>query len=843
MSKVFPFIDAPDPRLVRDGYRLLRELRAIDASGRLSKLGKKMARLPVDPRLARILVAASHEACLSEVLVIVSAIAAGDVRDRPHDRQQAADEAHAAFNDKRSDFLSHVKIWQHLDAQLESLSASAFKKYCRANYFNYRRWREWGDIYRQTRLALRELRLEFNSDPADYDAIHRALLSGLLDHLGRRNEDNSYTGSRRREFRIFPGSGLRRKPPKWVAAAEITETSRVYARTIASIDPAWVEDIGAHLIKRQYSEPHWRARAGRGGIFEKLTLNGLTIVERRRTELAPVDPQLARELFIRHALVYDDWRTKLEIIQRNRECIASVHAVEAKTRRRDLLVDEAQIFSFYDARLPPDIVSGAKFEQWLRSLPDSEILRLDRDAIIQRPINDDVEGHYPDTWRQGPLELPLSYCFEPGNEQDGVTLTVPMAVANQVDAAQCEWLVPGLLQEKIEALIRALPKRLRKHFVPAPDFAAAIFEALRGCGGDLRSRIVDRLLAMTGIEVDISHWENPIAQHLRMRFALVDEHGEIIATGRDLEHLRQSAAAQIAAQAPAWQQNDFEREGITQWDFDELPDHVQCEAAGYRIQRFPALVDEGEAVSLRLFDDFEQAQEQSRLGIRRLLFTALKSERRYLDKHLNGANEFCLQLSPICSARELIDDVFLTAIDRIFELDIEFPRDSVAFAECLAQRRDEFVPACQSLAAVLHTSAVRYARIRAQLLGDLELSRIEVARDIEFQLRCMFYPGFIRHTPAQYFEHFPRYLEAIERRLGKVDTAPDKDRHRRAIIEPLLARVFALDAPDPPCPAYLSQYRWLLEEYRVSLFAQELGTAEKVSAGRLDKLWESISRT
>ncbi len=836
----FPFIDAPDARLVRDGYRLLRELQAVDGERRLTRTGRELARLPIDPRLARIVLAAAAEGALSEVLIIVTALAVGDPRERPFDKQQAADEKHARFRDKRSDFAALLSLWRYLDERGEALSQSALRRLCRDEFISFRRFREWRDLQRQLALAAKAAGLVRNTTVADYDAIHRSLLAGLLDHVGFRQERDAYTGSRNRRFFPFPGSDLRAKPPKWIIAAEITETSRVYARTLAGIDPGWIERVGAHLLKRQYSEPHWQRRKARVGGYEKLLLNGLVINPKRLVDYARIDPGAARALFIRHALVLGEWDGVVPAVAQNRALVAEIEDLEARTRRRDLLVSEDELFQFYDARIPAHVNSGAGFLKWVKRLGDTADLELDRAQLLRNNAPDVAPDAFPDRWRHGRVELPLSYRFTPGAHDDGVTLTVPLALLPQIDERRTHWLVPGLLEEKIVALLRALPKQTRKHFIPVPDFARAATEALEPGRGDLYAELTAVLLRMTGKEVPLSLWNEPADEHLRLRFVVTGPGGEVVASGRDLTALRESVEDTLMALPPSPAVDAFERERVDGWDFGELPERLEFAEDGYTIERYPGLVESDDSVALRLFDDPDSAARATRGGIAQLLIRELRDEQRYLTKNLPELQRFCLVFAPLAAAEVLRADLFVTAAERCFLDDAPLPRDRAAFDARLRERRGGYVAVATTLAQQLGAVLGAYAEVRARLNRELPLSCIEAARDIEAQVAALVYPGFLRATPPEWLEQIPRYFAAIMRRLDKLDRAPDRDRARRSEIEPLFARLEDPASLRGRDPARVLQYKWLLEELRVSLFAQELGTREKVSVKRLDTLWREL---
>ena len=832
----FPFIDAPDARLVRDGYRLLEELQAIDRNRRLTSIGRQLARLPIDPRFGRMVLAAAEHGALREVLAIVTALSVRDPRERPYERQQAADEKHERFNDPRSDFITLVNLWNYLEQQHETLSQSRLRKLCQKEFLSYRRWREWRDMHHQLLIAAKQLKLRPNDSPAKYDQLHQSLLYGLLDHIAVKDEKHIYLGCRNRKIAIFPGSGLGTKTPKWLMAAEISQTTKLYARTVSGIQPQWVEHIGAHLLKHHYSEPHWQKKAARVGGFEKLTLYGLVINPRRRINYAAVDPVAAREIFIRFALVYGEWDCKIPVIRDNRRLIEDIESIEARLRQRNLLISDDDLYAFYDRILPPDIHSGAAFNKWFSQQADTERLRLTEDKLWQNgaPDRQRIEA-FPLHWRQDGLRLPLSYHFEPGSEQDGVTLRIPLAVIRQIDKTRCEWLVPGLLEEKILAMIKALPKRLRKHFVPAPDFARAACEAITPFEGSLKRALSTTLQRMTGVAVDEAEWSDALPLHLLMRFEIYGEGRKTLAAGRDLDALRHKLSQAIETRPKRKQVESFERDNVTDWDFGDLPEHIDSEEDGYSIRRFPALSSSAQGVALRLFDTPEEASRAMHAGLRALLRLKLKQQIRYLEQNLPDIQQHCLLFSAIGTCQQLKNDLIDAAIEAAFLADAPVVRSAEAFRDLLSQGQARLVEVANTLAQRLGPILEPVARIRRQLKGNLPLNRIEAAADIRAQLDALIYPGFLLATPFERTADIPRYLAAIEKRLQKLDQSPDKDRMRRIDLEPLQRRYNEWPEEKKQTPDGI-EYRWLLEELRVSLFAQELGVKGKVSPKRLERL-------
>ncbi len=836
----FPFIDMPDARLVRDGYRLLEELQAVDKQHRLTPLGKKLGRLPIDPRFGRMLLAAAEHGATREVLTIVTALTVQDPRERPYEKRQAADEQHSRFKHPKSDFLSLLLLWSYLEERSESLSQNKLRKLCGKEFISYRRWREWRDTHRQVLLACKELKLPLNDKEAAPDSVHQSLLSGLLDHIGEKSEKQEYLGCRGRKFHLFPGSNLAKKPPKWVMAAEITETTKLYARTVASIQPEWVEHQAAHLLSHSYSEPHWVRSKSRVGAYDRLSLYGLVIVPKKPVNYAAIDPVVSREIFIRHALVLGEYKVQHRVLQRNRQLIEDVEALEAKSRRRDILIDEEDLFAFYDDKLPESITSGAAFEAWYKKLPDKNLLQLDPEQLKKddAPLID--AKAFPDTWHHKGLSLPLSYHFEPGADTDGVTLTVPFSILKQIDEGHTQWLVPGLIEEKVQAMIRSLPKAVRKNFVPAPDFAKAALQAMDYGKGRLDESLSAALQKMTGVAVPADAWKRDLEPHLMMRFEVIDPQRKVIASGRHLDALLDYLKnTKVKAPPPPKVQKHFERDNITQWDFGELPATIDCKEAGYTIKRFPALTARKQSLALRLFDTAEEAALAHEEGVRTLLLQQLKHEARYLDKNLPNMAEHCLKYTSIGQCQQLKQDLLLSAIQQIALADRPAPRNPEAFQEALESCRAGLVERATQINALLGPVLDHLHTVQKKLKGNLPLSWIEAASDLKTQLNLLIFKGFLLATPAEQQRELPRYMEGMVKRLDKISNAPDRDRMNRVIIEPLQERYLELPEEKRRHPQ-AQQYRWLLEELRISLFAQELGTKEKVSAKRLDTFWRSI---
>ncbi len=855
----FPFIEPPDRRFITDGYRLLHELHAVDEGNRLTDVGRKLVRLPVDPRIGRMLLAADRERSLKEVLIIASALSIQDPRERPMEAQQQADEAHRRFKDEESDFVAFLNLWDYYHEQARHLSQNKLRKLCHAEFISYIRMREWHDIHGQLMALARELGLKPNPEPAGYDAIHRSLLSGLLSHAALKSEAKEddkkgarkgrrplaeYQGARNVKLAIFPGSGLAKKAPRWIMAAEWVETSRLFGRLAARIDPRWLESLGKHLIKRSYSEPHWEKRPAQVGAFEQVTLYGLIIVARRRVNYGPIDPTLSREIFIREALVNGEYRTRAAFFDHNRRLVAELESQEAKSRRRDILVDEQVLFEFYDARIPQGVYSGHGFERWRKQAEREQpkLLFLSREELIR----DDAEGvdavQFPDHLLVGGAQLPLEYHFEPGHPADGVTVVIPLAVLGQLQPARFEWLVPGLLEEKLIALIKSLPKSLRRNFVPAVNFARAALEVIRPDDVPLGEIFANQLLRMTGVAVSNEAWRlETLPPHLFMNFRVVDEKGRTLEEGRALGQLQRTLAGQVRQKLADKPLSGIEREGIRRWDFEELPESVETESGGLTLRAWPALADRGDSVAIRLFESKAVAERENRAGLRRLFILHAKDKVKYLRRSLPDRQALCLLFAHRGGCDELCDDIIAGAIDRVLFKGGEPPRARPDFEARLSEGRSELVPMAADIAARVKTALEEERAVRRALKGNLDPQTIQAAAEVKAQIEKLVYPGFVADTPAEWLPRLPAYLKAARLRLEKLPRNPARDRQAAQEVAPLVesletrwAAIPETESPDPE----LQRFRWLLEELRVSLFAQELGTVERVSAKRLQRQWK-----
>jgi ATP-dependent helicase HrpA len=858
--EAFPFIDPPDSRLISDGYRTLEELAAIDGDGRLTALGRQLARLPVDPRIGRVLLAAETHNCLREVLVIAAALSVQDPRERPLDQQQSADEIHATFQHPESDFITLLNLWTFLEKERKHLSRNKFQKLCRQHFLSWNRVQEWRDIHTQLREQMREMGHRENAAEGTYEEVHRALLTGLLSFIGLKDEGREYQGARGGRFYIHPSSALFKASPKWIICAERVETTRDYGRIVAKVQPGWIEAAGAHLVKRSWAEPHWQSKAGQVAAFETVTLYGVTLASRRRVNYGPINPAEAREVFLRFGLAEGDFETRAPFWRHNAELIDDIRHLEAKSRRRDILVDEEAIYAFYAERVPSGIYSKPQFERWLRKAThrDPKLLHMRMADVVRRDTAEITAQRFPDSLRVGATDLPLEYQFEPGQAADGVTLVVPRPLVNQVSSERLEWLVPGLLEERITALLRTLPKQLRKAFVPIPETATRVAAKLTPSDRPLIQAVAEELKALTGVQVPEDAWDpSALPEHLRMKVRLVDEQGRALATGEDLIALKRRHGGGAAAAAPAspgWG-DGIERDGITRWDFGALPAHLDTTRAGIRMRGFPALVDQGDSVAIRVLDSELGAEQAMRTGLRRLIMLTLGPDLRHLRRNLPGLDRMRLQYAKAPAPEggvqsvsggkppDLGDELIALILDLTFVEGQPPVRDQATFDTRLSARKGQLMSTANEVCALAAGILDAYQRLRKRLAGITQINWMPSVLDLRAQLDALVFRGFLQQVPFAQLKEYPRYLKAADQRAEKLVHAAGRDQQRMAEMAPLLDRwqkrsaaARAAGRSDPR----LDEIRWMLEELRVSLFAQQLGTAYPVSMKRIEARWREL---
>ena len=845
--EAFPFVDAPDKRHIQDGVKLLEELGAFETvqtkSGekrRLTTIGRQLAQLPVDPRLAKMLLSAVDFGSVYEVMIIVSALSIQDPRERPTEKQQASDEKHRRFADKKSDFLAFLNLWNYVQEQQKELTKNQFRRQCQKDFLNYLRIREWQDIYQQIRLAVREMGLPINSEKAEYQQIHTALLSGLLSHIGLKEaEKQQYLGARNAHFAIFPNSVLFKKQPKWVMAAELVETSKLWGRMVAEIEPEWIEPLAEHLTKKSYSEPRWSKSRGAVIADEKVSLYGVPIVAARPVNYGAIDPRVSREIFIQSALVEGDWNTKHKFFKQNQQLIREVEELEHKSRRRDILVDERTLFEFYDQRIGTDVVSQKHFDTWWKKAEkqDPELLNFERSFLI----NDDAEQvsklDFPNFWHQGNLKLKLTYQFEPGTDADGVTVHIPLPLLNQVEMTGFDWQIPGLREELVIALIKSLPKSYRRNFVPAPNYAQAFLGRAVPLEKPLLDTLIYELRRMTGVTVEAEHWNwEQIPSHLKMTFRVVDENGKKIAESMDLDELKFSLKDRVQESISAVADDGIEQSGLHIWSFSELPQCYEQKQRGFSVKAFPAIVDEKDAVGIKLFEtEFEQAVAMQQ-GLRRLLLLNVPSPIKYLHEKLPNKAKLGLYFTPFGRVLDLIDDCIACAVDKLIADFGGFVWNEEGFDKLRDFVRENVNEVTVDIAQKVEQILTLTHQLNQRLKGKMDFTMAFALSDMKSQITGLIYQGFVQKSGYARLPDLLRYLQAIDKRMDKLAQDVNRDRAAMLRVEQVQQAYQQLLAKQPkskPISDEVAEIRYMIEELRVSLFAQQLGTKYQVSDKRV----------
>ncbi|MGP3984013.1 ATP-dependent RNA helicase HrpA [Streptomyces sp. KR80] len=883
----FPFIDPPDRRNIKDGVQLLEELGALDPKQkdpkkRLTQLGRKLAQLPVDPRLARMVLEADRNGCVREVMVIVAALSIQDPRERPSDKQQQADQQHARFRDETSDFLAFLNLWRYIRERQKELSSSAFRRMCRAEFLNYLRIREWQDIYTQLRQVAKTMGIHLSDDDATADRIHISLLSGMLSHIGLRNAageggknagtdggrstaKNEYLGARNAKFAVFPGSALFKKPPRWIMSAELVETSRLWARVNAGIEPEWVEPLAQHLLKRTYSEPHWEKDQAAVMAYERVTLYGVPLVAQRKVNYGRIDPETSRELFIRNALVEGDWRTHHQFFHDNRRLLGEVEELEHRARRRDILVDDETLFDFYDQRVPEHVVSGAHFDSWWKQKrrEEPELLDFERSMLINEAAEAVTKADYPDSWRQGELKFRVTYQFEPGADADGVTVHIPLQVLNQVTPEGFDWQIPGLRDNLVTELIRSLPKPIRRHCVPAPNHAKAFLDRVSSTEGPdraqplrepLPSALARELQRTVGVPVAADDFDlGKVPEHLKITFRVIDERRRKLAEDKDLEALKlqlkprtraaiTKAFEKATASSPAGPGGPEQRSGLTQWTIGALPRTFETRRAGQPVKAYPALVDEGTSVAVRLFDTEPEQQQAMWAGTRRLILLNIPSNpAKFAQDKLSNQQKLALSRNPHGGIPPLFEDCATAAADRLIAARGGPAWDEESFRKLFDGVRADLVDATlDTIRKVQEVLAAWQACERRMKTAPLSTSLplVPALTDVKEQLAALIKPGFVTAHGVRRLPDLLRYLVAVDRRLQQLPTSVQRDTARMAKVQEMQDEYgWLLEQlpPGRPVRPEVLEIRWMIEELRVSYFAHALGTAYPVSDKRIVK--------
>jgi ATP-dependent helicase HrpA len=855
----FPFIDPPDHRNIRDGVQLLQELNALDPAQkdprkRLTDTGRKLAQLPVDPRLARMVLEADRNGCAREVMVIAAALSIQDPRERPADKQAQADQQHARFRDETSDFLAYLNLWRYLREQQKERGSSSFRRMCKQEYLNFLRIREWQDIYTQLRTVAKQMGIHLNEDDAPADRIHLSLLAGLLSHIGMKDvkegAKNEYLGARNAKFAVFPGSALFKKPPRFVMSAELVETSRLWARVNARIEPEWVEPLAAHLVKRTYSEPHWEKDQAAVMAYEKVTLYGVPIVAQRKVNYGRIDPEVSRELFIRNALVEGDWRTHHKFFSDNRRLLTEVEELEHRARRRDILVDDETLYDFYEQRIPEHVVSGAHFDSWWKHKRQEQpdFLDFEREMLINEKAGEVTKADYPDSWRQGNLKFRVTYQFEPGADADGVTVHIPLQVLNQVTDEGFDWQIPGLREELVTELIRSLPKPIRRNYVPAPNFAKAFLDRAVPLQEPLTTTMTRELRLMVGVPFEADDFDlSRVPDHLKVTFRIVDERRRKLAEDKDLEALKLSlrpkarkALSQAAAATTERSGGEsLERTGLTDWTIGGLTRVFETRRAGQPVKAYPALVDDGDTVSVRLFDtEAEQAQAMWK-GTRRLILRNIPvNPAKFASGKLTNAQKLALSANPHGSMQALFDDCAMAAADKLIG-DFGGPAwDEESYRKLFDKVRAEIVDTTVRTVGQVQQVLAAWQACERRLKGVRSPVLLSNLQDVRGQLDALVKPGFVTEAGLRRMPDLMRYLVAADRRLQQMATNVQRDTTRMQKVHEMQDEYAWLLEQMPqgrPVPSSVLDIRWMIEELRVSYFAHALGTAYPVSDKRIVK--------
>lgn len=855
----FPFIDPPDHRNIRDGVQLLQELGALDPSQkdpkkRLTEQGRKLSQLPVDPRLARMVLEADKNGCVREVMVIAAALSIQDPRERPAEKQTQADQQHARFKDETSDFLAFLNMWRYVREQQKERGSSSFRRMCKSEYLNFLRIREWQDIYTQLRTVAKQMGIHLNEDDAPEQQVHISLLAGLLSHIGMKDvkegAKNEYLGARSAKFAVFPGSALFKKPPRFIMSAELVETSRLWARVNAKIEPEWVEPLAQHLLKRTYSEPHWEKDAAAVIAYEKVTLYGVPIIAQRKVNYGRIDAEVSRDLFIRNALVEGDWRTHHKFFAANRRLLTEVEELEHRARRRDILVDDETLFDFYDQRVPEDVVSGAHFDSWWKKKQreEPELLDFERSMLINERAGDVSKDDYPDTWRQGPLKFKVTYQFEPGADADGVTVHVPLQVLNQVTADGFDWQIPGLREEVVIELIRSLPKPIRRHYVPAPNYAKAFLERAVPLQEPLHVTLARELQRMVGVPVSPDDFDlTRVPDHLKITFRITDERRRKLSEDKDLEALklqlrpkaRKALSQAAAATAEKTGGSAVERSGLTDWSIGSLSRVFETRRAGQPVKAYPALVDDGDTVSVRLFDTEAEQQQAMWKGTRRLILRNIPvNPAKFASDKLTNAQKIALSANPHGSIQALFADCAMAAADKLIG-DFGGPAwDEESYRKLYEKVRAEIVDTTVRTVSQVQQVLAAWQACERRLKSTKSPTLLANLTDVRAQLDALVGPGFVTATGIRRLADLMRYMVAADRRLQQMPTNVQRDTSRMEKVHEMQDEYAWLLEQLPqgrPVPQEVLDIRWMLEELRVSYFAHALGTAYPVSDKRIVK--------
>lgn len=849
----FPFVEAPDSRYIRDGIRLLEELGAIYIKHHqyhLTETGKILAQLPIDPRLARMLVEARRSGCTKEIMIITAALSIQDPRERPFDKQQASDEKHRRFADKESDFLSLINLWNYIQEQQNLLSGNQFRRLCQKEFLNYLRIREWQDVYTQIRQTIKQLAFPINSKAADYISLHTSLLSGLLSHIGMKEiEKREYIGARNIKFAIFPNSALFKSQPKWCIVSELVETSRLWGRTAAKIESEWIEPIAQHLIKYSYTEPRWSKKQGTTIANEKVTLFGLPIVASRIVNYSKIDPVLSRSLFIRHALVEGDWLTNHKFYKQNQKLIKEVEDLEHKSRRQDILIDDDELYEFYDKRIDDSVISTKHFDNWWKQKQKSQpdYLNIKKDMLIKQSAQLVNLSDFPDFWYQDNFKLALEYQFDIGHNRDGVTIKIPIDLLNQIKNRGFDWQVPGFRKDLIIALIKSLPKSLRRNLVPAPNYAEAFLERIRTTDQPILESLENEFRKMTGVKITSEDWQlDQVPDYLKMTFSIINSNNEEIASGKDLVLLKEQLKNEVQKALSTLTTKkvvSIEQSNITDWNFGTLPTTYEEKQKNYTVKAYPALIDHQNSVSIELVDNQEEQQKLNKLGLRRLLMLNIPSPIKYLHEKLPNKSKLGLYFNSFGTVLMLIDDCIACAVDELIDKYNQNIQNQDQYQKLLDYTKTNINETVIDIAKQVESILTLHYNINKKLKGRVDLSLAFALSDIKKQLSNLVYKGFVADSGYKRLADVYRYLLAIEKRIEKLMGNVTKDRQSMNIIEEVENQYEKWVNSLPQIVRSkdsVINIRWMIQELRVNLFAQQLGTPYPISPKRVKQQIELV---
>jgi ATP-dependent RNA helicase HrpA len=844
----FPFINPPERKLINDGMRVLQEINALNNQNKLTSVGRKLARFPLDPRHARLLLAASEYNCLNEILIIVSALSIQSPRERPIDKQEKSDKAHEQYDDENSDFLWFINLWCFFQKQQKKLSQNKLRKLCQTNFLSYMRMREWADIHRQLRHVCTEMKFSINTQSASYQNIHCAILTGMPSHVAFLSDKHEYTGARDIKLNIFPASGQFNKKPKWIVAAELVETTRLYARNVAKIESNWLINTAEHLLKYDYSDAHWDSKSARVVALEKINLYGMTVVAGKRVNYGRINPVESKALFIRHALIDADFSSSAKFYKHNNKVIQELRELEVKSRRPDI-VDEEAIYAFYDKALPKDVYDEQTFALWVKSLSTEEkqALCFEKESIMNHDAKQVTEDCFPETIQANGVNIPLEYKFEPGQEDDGVSIDIPIAVLKQFDEKRMEYLVPGLLEEKVTILLRSLPKQIRTKIVPIPDVAAECVRNITNRSISLKQNLSTYLYKTRLIEIKECDWSDSVLpEHLKANYRVVDSDNNIIGEGHDLESLKESLSDKADDAFSELYENEHGTEEVTKWNFGDLPLEQEVRLSNDVVIVYPSLIEEEGAVYKYAFDNIESAEFYLRFGLRALFKKELPKEIKYMCKNLRGIEKLALMYSNIGSKEELINEIVNLTLEETFLYEDKLIRKQDHFYATLSENKQNLLINAEKSCALLEKILEKYLNVQSRL-SDSDISKYSAAiDDIKDQLSYMVFNGFIDDVPYHYLRQYPRYLESISKRIEKLANSAEKDKQNTLLIQEHWNRIKKLvdNAYETDCfTTSLYEYRWMIEELRISLFTQELKTRVPVSLKRMDNKWNKYQET